>query len=183
MVLLYLLSIGARLALRQEARHRGRLMTDRAPERSLPPRQRTRASVVIRSSSAREVQQLLTALARTMQCAATRRSPACACSAAARLAASKSWHRRAPTTNGARVAGARGHRRPARRRSRRCGPGRSPFRPVRLAAVLVLRPWVAHEDGTRVMEALVTCALDDQQSAELRDRCPRRTQPAPAPPD
>ena len=40
--------------------------------------------------------------------------------------------------------------------------------PVRLAAIQVLRPWVAHEDGTRVMEALVTRALDDQQSPELR---------------
>ena len=39
---------------------------------------------------------------------------------------------------------------------------------VRLQAIQALRPWVAREEGTRVMEALVTCALSDEQAADVR---------------
>jgi hypothetical protein len=39
---------------------------------------------------------------------------------------------------------------------------------VRLQAVQTLRPWVTREAGTRVMETLVSCALSDAQSTEVR---------------
>jgi hypothetical protein len=39
---------------------------------------------------------------------------------------------------------------------------------VRAQAVQALRPWVMHEAGTRVMEALVSCALSDAQEAGVR---------------
>jgi hypothetical protein len=43
-----------------------------------------------------------------------------------------------------------------------------PGQGVRLQAVQTLRPWVVREDGTRVMEALVACALADSQEADVR---------------
>lgn len=39
---------------------------------------------------------------------------------------------------------------------------------VRIAAVVVLRPWVVREDGTRVMEGLVMVALDATQAPRVR---------------
>jgi HEAT repeat protein len=39
---------------------------------------------------------------------------------------------------------------------------------VRVAAIAALRPWVLREDGTRVMDALVTTALDTGQDAPVR---------------
>jgi hypothetical protein len=43
-----------------------------------------------------------------------------------------------------------------------------PERDVRLAAVAALRPWVTREEGTRVMEALVAIALDTGQDSGVR---------------
>ena len=40
--------------------------------------------------------------------------------------------------------------------------------PVRVAAITVLRPWVVREEGTRVMEALVTAALDTHERTSVR---------------
>lgn len=39
---------------------------------------------------------------------------------------------------------------------------------VRVAAIAALRPWVLREDGTRVMDALVTSALDPAQDFRVR---------------
>jgi HEAT repeat protein len=39
---------------------------------------------------------------------------------------------------------------------------------VRLQAIQALRPWVAREEGTRVMEALVACALAGDQGVDVR---------------
>lgn len=39
---------------------------------------------------------------------------------------------------------------------------------VRLAAVATLRPWVTREAGTRVLDALVTRALDDAEDGRIR---------------
>jgi hypothetical protein len=43
-----------------------------------------------------------------------------------------------------------------------------PSQAVRLQAVHALRPWVIREEGTRVMEALVGCALAETQDADVR---------------
>lgn len=39
---------------------------------------------------------------------------------------------------------------------------------VRIAAIIVLRPWVVREDGTRVMDRLVTTALDPAEPSRVR---------------
>ncbi len=45
---------------------------------------------------------------------------------------------------------------------------RDPDPEVRMAAVTVLRPWLVREDGTGVMDALVTVTLDTGQPAQVR---------------
>ena len=135
--------------------------------------------MVIRSSSAREVQQLVAELRQRIR-RARRRLPACACSAAA---PSPDCRRSSATTRAPRRAavgaqGARGHRRSPGGRASPLAALHDTDDDVRVAAIAALRRLGRPGRRARcVMDALVTIALERRSP---RASASRRSMPSPS---